>query len=162
MCTLLHAGFHPAWRIPRSQIADLLDLRRTTEPSQSGRRSSLWPRASDSAEESANRSSLLARETMLRIGSDRNAPSCVTTEPTEVDPASLVAARLRRSGYPFLRSVVCEFSEGILTLAGTVPTFHLKQLAQELAAHTLGVIQVNNDLHVTGPSGRAASSVAAG
>jgi hypothetical protein len=71
---------------------------------------------------------------MLRIISNERSPSFATAELSESDPASLVAARLR-SGYPFLWSVSCEFSEGILTLAGTVPTFHLKQVAPELAAH---------------------------
>jgi osmotically-inducible protein OsmY len=36
-----------------------------------------------------------------------------------------------------------------LVLAGTVPTFHLKQIAQELAAHTRGVAKVENRLQVT-------------
>ena len=77
------------------------------------------------------------------------------------DPASLTAARLRRSGYPFLWGVTCEFSEGLLSLSGTVPTFYLKQVAQELASHTPGVREVNNRLDVTGLSHRAAGVRAA-
>lgn len=78
--------------------------------------------------------------------------SCDTAASFETDPAGLVATRLQRSGYPFLRRISCEFNGGLLTLSGIVPTFHLKQLAQELAAHTPGVRQVNNGLHVTNPA----------
>ena len=68
------------------------------------------------------------------------------------DLASPVVARLRRSGYPFLRSVKCQDRDGVIVLSGIVPTFHLKQLAQELAAHTQGVGEVQNDLQVMGAS----------
>ena len=49
----------------------------------------------------------------------------------------------------FYRKILCEFRDGSLRLSGTVPTFHLKQAAQELAAHTPGVREVQNDLQVT-------------
>lgn len=87
---------------------------------------------------------------MTRVSANKRAPCFLSTEPRESDPASLVAARLRRSGYPFLWGIWCEFSQGLLRLSGTVPTFHLKQLAQELAAHTPGVRVVQNDMQVTG------------
>jgi osmotically-inducible protein OsmY len=73
----------------------------------------------------------------------------IKIEPTENDPGTLVAARLLRSGFSSLRNVSCEYSEGTLTLLGTVPSFYLRQIAQELAAHTRGVRQVNNDLQVS-------------
>lgn len=60
----------------------------------------------------------------------------------------IVAARLRRSGYPFLWGVTCTFSAGEVVLSGTVPTFYLKQVAQELARHTPGVFRVDNRLQV--------------
>lgn len=69
---------------------------------------------------------------------------------TQDNPAHLVAARLRRSGYPFLRSIKCEFRGGVTVLSGTVPTFYLKQLAQALAAHTPGVGQIENGVQVVG------------
>jgi osmotically-inducible protein OsmY len=71
----------------------------------------------------------------------------------EDDPAGLVRARLRRSGYPVLLGIHCEMREGVLVLVGTVPTFHLKQIAQELAAHTRGVWKVENRLLVTSSAG---------
>ena len=65
------------------------------------------------------------------------------------DLAELVAARLRRSGYPYLRSIQCEQQDESVLLSGTVPTFHLKQVAQALASHTPGVRGVVDRLRVT-------------
>jgi hypothetical protein len=84
-------------------------------------------------------------EKVLRAMTDQVADRC---ELLKEDPATLVAARLRRSGYPFLRGITCDVREGVACLSGTVPTFHLKQIAQELASHTPGVWQVDNRLHV--------------
>jgi osmotically-inducible protein OsmY len=82
-------------------------------------------------------------------------------EPPEDDAASLVAARLRRSGYPFLRAISCQVHDGVTVLSGTVPTFHLKQLAQALASHTPGIQQIENRLLVTNSTYRAGRSTAA-
>jgi osmotically-inducible protein OsmY len=78
------------------------------------------------------------------------------------DSASLVVERLRRSGYPFLRGIKCEDRDGITVLSGTVPTFHLKQIAQALASHTPGVRQIENRLQVTNLVCRAGASAVAG
>jgi len=85
---------------------------------------------------------------MLRQIVDQEADRSIDCQVQEDDPGTLVAARLRRSGYPFLSSVQCDVREGVACLSGTVPTFHLKQIAQELASHTPGVWQVDNRLHV--------------
>jgi osmotically-inducible protein OsmY len=85
---------------------------------------------------------------MLRTIVDQDADRTIDCQLQENDPGSLVAARLRRSGYPLLSSVQCDVREGVACLTGMVPTFHLKQIAQELASHTPGVWQVNNRLHV--------------
>ena len=65
------------------------------------------------------------------------------------DVAARIEARLRRSGYPHFSRVECSVCQGKAILTGTVPSFHLKQVAQELAAHTPGVFQVENHLNVT-------------
>ncbi len=65
------------------------------------------------------------------------------------DPASLVAARLRRSGYPLVCGIKCELRDGVLVLSGEVPTYHLKQLAQSMALHTANVWQIENCVKVT-------------
>lgn len=72
------------------------------------------------------------------------------------DPASLVAARLRRSGYPYLCSIKCDVRDGVVVLSGTLPTYHLKQLAQSLALHTPGVREIENRVHVTNLAGAPA------
>jgi osmotically-inducible protein OsmY len=74
------------------------------------------------------------------------------------DLASLVVARLRGSGYPHLGSVTCQISDGVAVLSGTVPSFHLKQLAQALAAQTEGVRQIDNRLHVKDLAGRGSAN----
>jgi osmotically-inducible protein OsmY len=99
---------------------------------------------------------------MLREADDRETEELEHFETRPNDACSLVAARLRRSGYPQLRSVQCEVRRGVARLTGTVPTFHLKQVAQELAAHTLGVWQVENRVQVTSVPFRAGRSAEAG
>ena len=60
-------------------------------------------------------------------------------------------SRLRKSGYHELRFVSCEFHEGVLTLRGQVPSFYLKQVAQELIRGLDGAEEVNNRLEVVAP-----------
>ena len=61
----------------------------------------------------------------------------------------IAQATLRRSAYFELHGVACDFSGGILTLRGHVPTYHLKQLAQSCVADVPGVVEVHNRLEVT-------------
>jgi osmotically-inducible protein OsmY len=96
---------------------------------------------------------------MLRAISDQMAERVTLLEE---DSANLVTARLRRSSYPFLRGIKCEVRDGVTVLSGEVPTFHLKQLAQELAAHTKGVHQVENRLHVRNATYQGGRSAVAG
>jgi hypothetical protein len=95
---------------------------------------------------------------MLQTGSDFEIEPTRLFEIRECDPASMVAARLRRSGHPYLYGVKCQALDGSIVLSGTVPTFHLKQVAHALALHTPGVHRVENRLDVTcrGSSGRFA------
>ncbi|HID22779.1 MAG TPA: BON domain-containing protein, partial [Planctomycetaceae bacterium] len=39
----------------------------------------------------------------------------------------MVAARLRKSGYPDLANIRFDFHEGVLVLRGRLPTYYLKQ-----------------------------------
>ena len=56
--------------------------------------------------------------------------------------------RLRHSDYLELRNVSCDFHEGVLTLQGRVPSYHLKQLAQSLLSELAGILKLNNQLEV--------------
>jgi hypothetical protein len=62
--------------------------------------------------------------------------------------AEVAQAKLRRSAYVELRGVCCDFSGGVLTLRGRVPSYHLKQLAQADVAGVPGVLEVDNRVEV--------------
>ncbi len=66
--------------------------------------------------------------------------------------ADIARATLRQSSYFELRDIDCDFSGGILTLYGRVPSYHLKQLAQSFVANVPGVVEVHNRLEVSTPS----------
>jgi hypothetical protein len=56
--------------------------------------------------------------------------------------------RLRHSEYLELRNISCDVHDGVLTLRGRVPSYHLKQLAQTLLAELAGILRLNNQLEV--------------
>jgi osmotically-inducible protein OsmY len=63
--------------------------------------------------------------------------------------------RLDAIGYPSLRQVKCAVHDGQLVLAGVVPSFYLKQVAQTVALAVEGVVSVANQLRVEYPSASA-------
>lgn len=65
---------------------------------------------------------------------------------------ALGRARLADCPYHVLKSVVCEFQHGVLTLRGQLPTFFHKQLAQEAVGGLAGVRQVVNQIEVASPA----------
>jgi hypothetical protein len=65
--------------------------------------------------------------------------------------AEMAQRVLRQSSYFELREVSCDFSGGVLTLRGHVPSYHLKQLAQASVADVPGVIEVHNRVEVVTP-----------
>jgi len=72
---------------------------------------------------------------------------------TEKDNGSAMAAAnacLRSSAYPPLRGVRCTVDGGAVVLSGSVPSFYLKQLAQEMVRKLDGVSDsdIVNRLHV--------------
>ena len=67
---------------------------------------------------------------------------------------ALAEGRMRQSGYYELRDVSCDFHEGVLTLRGCVTSYYLKQLAQSLVFHLVGVEELNNRLEVISPRPR--------
>lgn len=60
----------------------------------------------------------------------------------------LAECRLRRCGYPALGDVACECLGGVLTLRGCLPTYYLKQKAQEVVAEVEGVREIVNRIEV--------------
>jgi osmotically-inducible protein OsmY len=67
--------------------------------------------------------------------------------------------RLQRSGYAALSQLCCEFQgeNGVLHLRGAVPSYYLKQVAQELVVHLEGVSLVNNQINVARSASRRAA-----
>jgi osmotically-inducible protein OsmY len=80
-----------------------------------------------------------------------NAPSAAVSPWITTDESNVAAAverSLRASGYRGLRNVqVCAIPCGV-QLQGTVPTYHLKQLAQAAALRVPGVREIRNELDV--------------
>jgi osmotically-inducible protein OsmY len=67
--------------------------------------------------------------------------------------AARVVETLKASGYAALQGVMAEHHEGVLVLRGTVPSFHMKQIAQTMASKVCGVEVVDNRLSVDGAAG---------
>ena len=61
---------------------------------------------------------------------------------------------LRRNPYLALRNVSCEWRDGVLVLRGCLPSYYLKQVAQEVVARLDGVQAVDNQIQVMTPAPR--------
>jgi osmotically-inducible protein OsmY len=68
----------------------------------------------------------------------------------------LAEGRLRRNPYLALKSVSCECRDGVLVLRGCLPSYYLKQVAQEAVASLEGVAAVDNQIQVVTPACRSA------
>lgn len=64
------------------------------------------------------------------------------------DIAAEVGSRLAESPYFRLRTVWCDYHEGVLCLRGRVPSFFLKQMAQTIACQVEGVEECMNRIEV--------------
>ncbi len=71
------------------------------------------------------------------------------------DPAELACERLTHDHlYAFyFRNVTCSFADGVLTLHGRVPTYHLKQILQTKLLDLPGVTRLQNDVDVVSSTG---------
>jgi osmotically-inducible protein OsmY len=63
----------------------------------------------------------------------------------------LAARRLCSNGYSALKNVSCTFEEGWLILRGSVPSYYVKQLAQQAVARLEGVCWIDNQIEVVMP-----------
>jgi osmotically-inducible protein OsmY len=62
----------------------------------------------------------------------------------------MVQRRLQDSGYLALRDVDCSADDQNVVLRGNVPSFYLKQLAQEVVRAAVGVRHIVNEIEVNG------------
>ena len=67
---------------------------------------------------------------------------------TQQAVTDLADERLRGRGYLSLRNLTCEIAEGVLVVHGTVPSFYLRQVAQNALEQIPGVRQVVDHIDV--------------
>ena len=72
--------------------------------------------------------------------------------PRPMGIAELAESRLRSNPYLALKNVSCEYQEGVLILRGCLPTYYLKQVAQEAVASVAGVQHILNQIEVVAPA----------
>ncbi len=85
---------------------------------------------------------------------DMPATSTKTRQQTAEQVAERAESELRRNAYFALKNIACEYREGVLTLNGCLPTYYLKQVAQEAVARLDGVQRIDNRIEVVSPSQR--------
>ena len=73
---------------------------------------------------------------------------CLSAESARARLAHDVRLALRRSGHAELRNVEVSVDDERLLISGSVPTFYLKQLSQELARSIAPRYQIRNMLTV--------------
>ncbi len=83
------------------------------------------------------------------------------TEPDTQNPEApacpqVEAERALRCGpYPPLKKLSCDYRAGVLVLRGCLPSYYLKQMAQEVVAHQVpGVGRLDNQIQVVTPASR--------
>ena len=57
---------------------------------------------------------------------------------------------LRHNPYLANKNVQCDFHEGVLTLRGCLPTYYLRQLAQESLGPVFGILRIVNEIEIMG------------
>jgi hypothetical protein len=58
-------------------------------------------------------------------------PACAEPASSQDSISELAERRLRTNSHPALKGVSCDYLDGVLVLRGYLPTYYLKQLAQE-------------------------------
>ncbi len=66
-----------------------------------------------------------------------------------VSPQVVAERGLRSSRYSALKHVSCDYQGGVLVLRGCLPSYYLKQIAQEVVSHQVqGVSHLENQIQV--------------
>ena len=81
---------------------------------------------------------------------------------TNGEVARTAEKRFRACPYVALRSIMCEFHEGVLVLRGQVTSYYLKQLAQEMVRTLDGVELIVNVVEVKEHANGSSWGTAAG
>jgi CheY-like chemotaxis protein len=95
-------------------------------------------------------------ETVIKEDSDDTSaallPPADSRAATVLDAGAVAENRLRRHHYLALRHVSCAYRDGVLTLRGSLPTYHLKQITQAVVAGIEGVERIKNEIVIVGYS----------
>lgn len=81
--------------------------------------------------------------------------TCAEPETSPARIMELAEGRLRSNPYLALKNVCCEYRDGVLVLQGCVPTYYLKQQAQEAFADLKGIDRIDNQIEVVTSRRRA-------
>jgi osmotically-inducible protein OsmY len=87
-----------------------------------------------------------------------NPASAQPATPTQIPQPGLkelAEGFLRRNPYLALKNVSCDWLDGVLVLRGCLPTYYLKQVAQEVVARLEGVKVIDNQIQVVTPACRS-------
>jgi osmotically-inducible protein OsmY len=76
------------------------------------------------------------------------APNPACPEATTPGVKERAESCLGANPYLALRSVCCDYREGVLVLRGCLPSYHLKQVAQKAVARLEGVGRIDNQIQV--------------
>ena len=94
---------------------------------------------------------------MLAVRPTGTEPDTQRPDPP-ASPQAVAERGLRSSRYSALQHVSCDCRGGVLVLRGCLPTYYLKQLAQEVVAHLEGVEGVENQIQVVPGASRSGPS----
>jgi hypothetical protein len=75
-------------------------------------------------------------------------PTKHETLPREPAIEEAIAGRFRGSPYLALRNIDSAYRDGVLRLWGCLPTYYLKQLAQETVAEVASLLTIVNEIEV--------------
>jgi hypothetical protein len=67
---------------------------------------------------------------------------------TPTSMTELAETRLHSNPYLALKRVCCDYLDGVLFLRGWLPTYYLKQVAQEVVARLDGIGRIDNQIQV--------------
>jgi osmotically-inducible protein OsmY len=82
-------------------------------------------------------------------------PACAEPETSQASIRELAERRLSSNPYLALKWVSCDLFDGVLFLRGCLPTYYLKQLAQEVVGGLEGVERIDNQIQVLAPTFRS-------
>ena len=90
---------------------------------------------------------------MLAVHPTGTEPDTQRPDP-QASPQAVAERGLRSSRYSALQHVSCDCRGGVLVLRGCLPSYYLKQLAQEAVARLEGVGAVDSQIVVVPPASR--------